>query len=446
MFRTGVARWTMTYFGAAFVSFAVAQALIALGLAYPSAPLFAPWTFVAVHLITIGWLTVLILGALRQFVPVITATQPEGDAVAGWALVAIDIGLLAMVAGFVALGGNVPWAASPWLPLGGALVIAGVVADTVIIARPIWRTRPLPLPARFVAAALAFLWVTVLLGLCLALAVARPGTLPPDRVARLLVDGLPLHLLAGIGGWFTLTAMGVGYKLLAMFTLAPEHRGALGDWSFRFSAGGLALAAVAGCVTIAAPAGGAAGPAVLVLERAGWLAAAVGVALYLVDMRKLYAERRRRELELNGRFAAWALVALGAGLALLVAAALAGQGTGWAGPLGYVFLFGWLSGLSLSQLYKIVPFLTWLERFGSKLGKGPVPRVQDLVDEPRARPWFVLYFAAVGVGAATGFAGLDGAWRACSVLSLAASLAIGRELWRIRHSPPPPAAPSVPRG
>lgn len=462
-----VSRWTLSYFAVAVACFVLVQAAVTLGWSYPALGVAASPTLAVVHLMTLGWLTLLMLGALHQFVPVITERSLASDQATGWALALILAGLAGMVLGFLSIPGG-PLAAGDTgkagpllmaLPVGGAVVATSLTVAVVNLAAALWSARPLVLPARFVALGLAFLLLTAGMGVTLAIVLARSGgtggNLPATWAVRLLRGGLVLHLATGIGGWFTLTAMGVAYKLLAMFTLAPEDRGTAGRWVLRMAGGGLALAWGAGFLRWFVPGSEAApveaGPglaatALAACGTAGWVAAGAGVVLYLVDMARLYRDRRRRALELNARYAPWALGALGLGVVLLGAGALTGRVAAWAPAVTYVLLFGWLSGLGLTQLYKIVPFLTWLERFGPQLGKGPSVRVQDLVNEPRARPWFGLYFGAVAGGTAAALAGWTGWWRGASAVALAATLAIARELWRARHSNPEPRrmAPGAP--
>ncbi|MDE2182915.1 MAG: hypothetical protein KGJ78_07835 [Alphaproteobacteria bacterium] len=428
MFGSVVSRWTMLHFWAAFGLFALAQAAMALGFAYPDVPLFAPTTLAVVHLLTIGWITVLMLGALHQFLPVITAQRIVAGRSALISLVAILGGLCGMEAGFLAMGGVLPMACLICLPVGGTLVLVGLVTASGVLARILWRTRPLPFSARFVAVGLVFLLVTAAMGIVMGLVFAYPDLVPwPEALST----GFHLHLLAGLVGWFTLTAIGVSYRLLSMFTLAPEERGGIGTAVFVLSAGGTAAAWLIGLANAA----GLAVPG----ETAALGAAATGVALYFVDMIRLYRARRRRKLELNTSMAVPPLAAFAA--CLVGVLAIAAGDDAFIGPVAYLFIFGWLSGLGLSQLYKIVPFLTWLQRYGHLLGKQDVPRVQDLVDEHRDRPWFWLYFAAVAFGFLAGLAGWTLVWRLAIATHLAATLMIARALWLARR----PQAPTLGR-
>lgn len=436
MFGSAISRWTMIHFGVALTFFLLAQLAMAAGGTFPAVPLSAPTTLATVHLLTIGWLTVLMLGALHQFIPVITARGEIAGLSALVSLIAIVLGLGCMEAGFLTLDGDLSPPVLITLPLGGILVLAGVAVAAASLSRTLWQARPLPFSARFVAAGLVFLFIALGMGIILGFAFSSPGLVAwPDA----FTDGLRLHLLAGLIGWFTLTAIGVSYRLLSMFTLAPEERGPLGAAVLTLSAGGLAATWLLGLAGVL----GAPIPDIAIIAAGS--ATGLGIALYLLDMARLYRARRRHKLELNTGMALPALAALGLTALLAGYLAIAGVTETAIGALGYLFLFGWLSGLGLSQLYKIVPFLTWLERYGSVLGKTAVPRVQDLVDERRDRPWFILYFVSVAAGALSIALGWSMLWRIAVLGHLLATLMILRALWFVRRSRPR-ASPALPAG
>jgi hypothetical protein len=428
-----LSRWTLTYFAAAFAALVAAEALVAGGLAYPAAPLLAPGSLIAVHLVTIGWLSLLMLGALHQFLPVIAARPLASDGAALATLLLIGTGLVAMIAGFAALGG----AGTPvaLLPLGGSAVLAGFLCAIVNFIATLRAVRPLPLPARFVVVALGFLLLTALLGIGFGAAFAL--AVPPAWLSALAAQGLPLHLLSGIVGWFALTAIGVSYKLLPMFMLAEEDRGRVGLGVLLLVALGAAAAWAAGVAGILA-AGDWRLPGAV-----GKTTIAAGIVLYLWDMRRLYRSRLRRPLELNSLTAAVSFVPLALALAGAAVLPLAPHGADWTGAVVLLVLVGWLSFLGLGQLYKIVAFLTWLERYAPSLGRAPVPRVQDLVDEAQARPWFALFL--LGALVATGAALFGALWlgRLGAALLLLATLAIGRELLRARRRAPARPRPAA---
>jgi len=424
-----LSRWTLLCFACALVNFLAAQGLIVAGVSWPAQAPAAPGTLIVVHLLAIGWLLLLMLGALFQFVPVMTSRPLMSQRASLLTLVAVEVGLVGMICGFLAVGGGA-LGRIHCLPAGGTLVLAGVLVAGWNLGVPLWRARPLSLPGRMVLAGLGFLLLTVTLGLCFALALAVPSLAPP--LAPLL-GGLADHALAGLGGWLTLTAMGVSYKLLPMFMLAPEERGLPGESVLLLGAGGFLLAIGAGLAQLWLP-----DAALGIARRLGEGAVALAIGVYLWDVVRLYRTRRRRVLELHNRAAPAAFACLALATALALAGLAGGRPGDHAAVLVLLVMLGWLGGLGLTQLYKIVPFLTWLRRFGSGLGRGPVPRVPDLVNERRAAPCFLLYFAGVLLAALCAWlpaaiapaAVTAPACRACLGLSLLATVGLSVEYWR----------------
>lgn len=435
MIGSRVSRWTMLHFGCAIVALLMALALLVSGYADPLQGLRAPSMLIAVHLTTIGWLSLLMLGALYQFVPVITNSTLYSQRLPILGLGFIGVGLTLMLLGFLALSG-VGVLRTGYLPIGGALVLIGFVLGGSDIALTLWKARPLPLPAVFVAVSLVFLLLTALFGLAFALAFALPQS--SAFLQRLIAAGIGLHIAAGLGGWFTLTIMGVSYRLLSMFMLAPDEPRRSTYAALFLTAGGLAVLILGGLLQLG---GGSTGAWVNTVAAA---AIGLGLACYLSDIVQFYRTRRRKLLELNSLTAAGALTLLA--LAVLIGFGLAvfGRLERYAAAVGYLFIFGGLTGLGLSQLYKIVPFMTWLDVFGSRLGKGPVPRVQDLVNEPRARRWFIAYFVTAAIASFALAVGHASHFRIVVALQLLATVLIVIELWRSHH-PDPNLKPTLSR-
>src|SRR5690606_8916805 len=89
-----------------------------------------------------------------------------------------------------------------------------------VLAATLHAPAPLPLTARFVALGLASPLGAALVGTAFTLALS--GVDESALLARLVAVAVALHAVLGLGGWLGVTAVGVSYRLLAMFLLAPE--------------------------------------------------------------------------------------------------------------------------------------------------------------------------------------------------------------------------------
>src|SRR6185437_7506809 len=315
MIGVSLSRWTMSYFTIALVALLGAEMLMVAGFGFPSQPIVAPQTLVLVHLIAIGWLSLLISGALLQFVPVLVAKSLAYSELPIVALAFLVAGLAGLLVGFLALAGF-SVGSIPWLPLGAICLTVGFVLNIWNLGRTLWSARPIGLPAHFVAAGLLSLLGVNTLGTIFSFALGGWTTNPV--LMRLTAQGIPLHAALGLGGWLTFTAMGVTYRLLAMFMLSPEAEHRTSQIALVAGAAAILVVLIGGPVCLLILGQGLTHPLLVALALA-----IVSLSLYGHDIVRLYRTRKRRKIELNARMAAWALGSLGLGsLLLLVLTAL----------------------------------------------------------------------------------------------------------------------------
>lgn len=424
MIGVSLSKWTMSYFAAALLALLGAEGLMVAGFGFPSHGVAAPETLVLVHLVAVGWLSLLVCGALVQFVPVLVAKPLVHPELPAAALALLIAGLASLLAGFFRVAG-LPVGSLPWLPLGAIGLTAGFLLNLWNLGRTLWTARLIGLPARFVVAGLVSLAGVVSLGMIFSFALGGWTTNP--ILVRLTLEGIPLHAALGLGGWLTFTAMGVSYRLLAMFMLAPETEYRTSRIALLAGGASILVLLVGGPLCLLLFGQGVTHPLLVSLALA-----TVSLAFYGHDIIRLYRTRERRRIELNARMAAWALAGLGLATVLLLVVTISGEIDRRIGAVVFLLAFGWLTGVGLATLYKVVAFLTWLECYGALLGRRSTPRVQDLVDEPRALPWFRLYFACVGAASLAAFLGESLSFRIAALGILVATAAICRQLASIR--------------
>jgi hypothetical protein len=423
MHGASISRWTMAYFASALAFLVMGLVAWGSGFGLPTTAVDAPETLAVVHLVTIGWLGLLFCGALLQFVPVLAATHLRMAWLAAPALLLLLLGLGLLTVGFFALGGHVDVEVTV-LSAASVLLVAGFGCLAVSLSATIVSQKAFDVPGVLVMAGLAALMATVGMGASFTGVLSGIADLP--WLASSLPDLVPYHAGSGLLGWMTLTAIGVSYRLFAMFMLAPEK-----GHSTR------SVVAFALCALAALYLGFASellDPSIAAV--ASMLAVSLALSLLVLygrDVWRMYSARRRKVLELNSLAALVALMFLVAGTAILAGEVFLDLDA----PLGiaafYLLGLGWLSGLGLAQLYKIVPFLTWLEAYGPAMGKSQVPRVQDLVDERNAKTWFGLFYLSVCVGAIAILVDIDLLLRAASWCQCAAVLALTLEYMRARR-------------
>ncbi|MDD5304394.1 MAG: hypothetical protein PHS14_14955 [Elusimicrobia bacterium] len=368
----------MRHFAAAAVAFWIFAAAFALGTnRFLGFDFEAKWVLGLVHLLTLGWITMTIFGAICQLSPVLWETPLAWPQAARWAWWAFMLGLSGFV-GELWTGGD-----RYWIP--AVLLVVAIGAYLACFARTMIIAPRLDWTARHLAVSISFLAAVITLGLMLAWDRQR-GVLFRDPRGALIA-----HIHLALVGWVSLTIVGVSYRLVSMFALAHVDSKTPGRLALALALAGLVGLALDGLFF---------GRRLLPLW-ACLLAAAY--AAYAWQMRRIFSARNRRIdpalahtlLALAGG-AAW--VALGLGLAF----GLLPDDTNVLAAYVYAALVGWATPFILGQVHKIVPFLVWLHLFGNRpwTAKSPPPKMTELASEKLAWAEFSAMAPAVALGIA----------------------------------------------
>ncbi|KQV90314.1 permease [Massilia sp. Root351] len=336
-----------------------------------------PGMLAATHLLTLGCVSMAIIGALLQLLPAVAGIglpQSRGRTVhAG-----LCAGTLLLAAGFLS--------AQPVLfALAMALLLPSLLLMLARCAAGLWQHHAAGASAMMAAirVALAALAVTAVLGALLGSQFAWPGS-----AALPLLPLTDLHAMWGMLGWAGLTVIGVAYQVVPMFQVTETYP----DWLTRGLTTWLFLLLVA--VSIASRLDEA--PA-RHFTQAGMALGAAGYGAFAAVTIALLLRRKRPRPEPATLF--W-YTSVGSLLAACVLVLLPWDTAGAGLPLalGALLLAGFALSVINGMLYQIVPFLLWYH-LQSTLPGGcrSVPGVRKIIPEAWAQRQFGLHLAALAL-------------------------------------------------
>ncbi len=322
-----------------------------------------PGLLAATHLVTVGFMLMVMLGALIQILPVVAGANLDNPlAVARWLHAGLAAGALLLAAGF--LLGQAALLGAAALVLGLAVAAFLVAGARALAGVP--STSP---TIRGLKLALAGLAGAAGLGVWLALAIANGWAV----ALPVLAD---LHAGWALGAWAGVLLAALAYVVVPMFQLTPGYP-AQPSWWFPGILLGLMVGWALGVVLDAA--------AAIRLVRA--LSAVAGIGFALLTLR-LQARRRRARSDVTYRYWQLGLASAIFALAMVLTATAwppLAELTGWSIFAGILLLVGGFMSFIIGMLYKIVPFLAWMHLRNRGSARSPVPNMNRLLPEADAQ-------------------------------------------------------------
>jgi hypothetical protein len=346
---------------------------------------FQPVLLGLTHIATLGWITMIVFGAMFQLVPVVLQVKLFSEKLAEVQFWIFLFGLIGMVISFFRFNTFL-------LTIFASLVSLAILLFIFNTTASMMKVKEWNITATYIAAALFYLLLTIAAGIMMAVNLYHPYF----RINHL--EYLKVHAHLAFVGWVSIVIMGVSYKLIPMFSLSHGFSLKPAKWVFGFINAGLILLTIEYHFserTIMLPIG-----AVFI---------GIGNLIFLYQVYLIMENRVRKILDVGLTYSMLSFemmfLATMLGLFLVLENFLLPEAfIKLVLIYGYLILFGYFSMIIVGQMYKIVPFLVWYHKFSAKVGLEPVPMLKDMFNGNIARVEFMfMNFALVGTIAAIAF-------------------------------------------
>lgn len=320
-----------------------------------------------VHIFLLGFVMMVILGAMAQLVPVVLEVGHFAVELYYAIYPLLFIGTILMALGL--------YGYPLLLPFGGVLVLVSFSIFLLETFLTILKVEKLNFIITTVMIANIFLLFGLIVGIVMALGYS--GMVAVDMNAMLFA-----HIYLVLAGYVGVTIMGISLVLIPMFWLSHDFTWFYIKTALTILSIGILIVCVCNFIN---------SEKFIVI---GYGLTILALFFYFYQIYIIYKTRVRLEKDIYFKSVVFSYICLFIALicgviymfvpnqALLL-------------TLSWLIFAGFITFLITGHLYKIVPFLVWYERFSPFVGKRKVPMLADLVPKKSSNCQFL--FSAFGV-------------------------------------------------
>lgn len=315
------------------------------------------------HLLILGWITLIIFGALYQLIPVVMEVKLYSEKLAYLTLGSMILGLFFLIAAFLGF----KFQLTNNFIIGGSLIIFAVLLFAFNSLKSAMASKKKSISKFYIVASTVYLLLTVLLGLFI------PINLSYNFINVAHTEFLQTHAVIGLVGWFLMLIIGVASKLMPMFLIVHKTKENLIKWGFYLLNAGIIIIFVATFFTQSPE----------FLNLVSFLLIFSGFVLFLIYNYDIFSHRLRKSLDIGMKLSAIGLILFVLSILSFIALYFGNSSFGFnIGRLeiisGILLLYGFFTALILGQTYKTLPFIIWLYNYQALVGRQKTPLPADL--------------------------------------------------------------------
>ncbi len=325
-----------------------------------------PHILAITHLMILGWISLIIFGALYQLIPVVFEVKLFSEKLAHATLILLVAGITFLVIGFLGF----EFKSNFSLDTGATLIITAITLFSFNTLKSASRSNVKNISRRYITTAVLYLLLNVSFGLFMVLNMSYQWLDVPHT------QFLKGHIIVGLAGWFMMLIIGVAAKLMPMFLIVHHLKENYLKWAFYLINTG--VLAVFGMVWVKGI------PEWIYMIF--MLMILIGLVLFFLFNYDVYKHRMRKKLDSGMKPTAISFIIFLVSLLSFIALYFFnGDELFVPGRLeilsGFLLIYGFFTGIILGQTYKTLPFIVWLYHYQALVGKQKTPLPGEMFNE-----------------------------------------------------------------